>query len=40
MTTCRSRMSEGLTFVDDDARAIIVAGIPYPKTPKVEMMKV
>ena len=29
MTTCRSRMSEGLNFVDDDARAIIVAGIPY-----------
>ena len=22
MTTCRSRMSEGLNFIDDDARAI------------------
>eukprot|EP00871_Galdieria_phlegrea_P002921 jgi/Galph1/362/GphlegSOOS_G5110.1 len=27
---CRGRMSEGLNFSDDYARAVIIAGIPYP----------
>lgn len=34
---CRGKVSEGLDFSDDNARAVITVGIPYPnfKDPQV-----
>jgi len=34
---CRGKISEGLDFADDRARAVIVVGLPYPpyNDPKV-----
>jgi regulator of telomere elongation helicase 1 len=30
MGVCRGRISEGLDFSDNAARAVIIVGIPYP----------
>jgi len=30
MCVCRAKLSEGIDFIDDAARAIFVVGIPYP----------
>lgn len=30
MCVCRGKLSEGIDFIDDAARAIFVLGIPYP----------
>lgn len=30
LCVCRGKLSEGIDFVDDAARAIFVLGIPYP----------
>ena len=30
MCVCRGKLSEGIDFADDAARAIFVIGIPYP----------
>lgn len=30
MCVCRGKLSEGIDFIDDAARAIFVVGIPYP----------
>ena len=30
MCVCRGKLSEGIDFIDDAARAIFVIGIPYP----------
>ena len=27
---CRGKLAEGIDFSDDAARAVIIAGIPYP----------
>ena len=27
---CRGKISEGMDFIDDNARAVISIGIPYP----------
>jgi Rad3-related DNA helicase len=30
LAVCRGKLSEGLDFSDDFARAVIIVGIPYP----------
>ncbi len=30
LAVCRGKLSEGLDFSDDAARAVIIVGIPYP----------
>ena len=37
MAVCQGRVSEGIDFSDDEGRAVIVAGIPFPpaKDPRV-----
>jgi Rad3-related DNA helicase len=30
MAVCRGKISEGLDFSDDAARAVFVVGVPYP----------
>ena len=38
---CRGKLAEGIDFTDDAARAVIMAGIPYPQVfdPKVLIKK-
>jgi regulator of telomere elongation helicase 1 len=38
---CRGKLAEGIDFVDDAARAVIICGIPYPQVydPKVLIKK-
>lgn len=31
LAVCRGKLSEGLDFSDDAARAVIIVGIPYPQ---------
>ena len=31
MAVCRGKISEGLDFSDNAARAVIIVGIPYPQ---------
>jgi Rad3-related DNA helicase len=37
----RGRLSEGVNFADDEARGVVVAGLPYPNAhdPRVEAMR-
>ena len=39
IAVCRGKVSEGLDFADNNARAVICIGIPFPnwKDPKVEL---
>ena len=39
LAVCRGKVSEGLDFADNNARAVICIGIPFPnwKDPKVEL---
>jgi len=30
IAVCRGKLSEGIDFVDDAARCVVVVGIPYP----------
>ncbi|EDV21730.1 uncharacterized protein TRIADDRAFT_30066 [Trichoplax adhaerens] len=41
LAVCRGKVSEGLDFADDNARAVITVGIPYPniKDLKIELKK-
>ena len=41
MAVCRGRISEGLDFSDNAARAVIIVGIPYPQMvdPKIILKK-
>ena len=41
MCVCRGKLSEGIDFLDDAARAIFVIGIPNPciNDPRVEQKK-
>lgn len=37
MAVCRGKVSEGLDFADDNARAVITIGIPYPNVSGLEV---
>ena len=39
LAVCRGKVSEGLDFADNNARAVICLGIPFPnwKDPKIEL---
>ena len=41
LAVCRGKVSEGLDFADDNARAVITVGIPFPnvKDLKIELKK-
>ena len=37
MAVCRGKVSEGLDFADDNARAVICLGIPFPNIKDVQV---
>ncbi|XP_069161722.1 Fanconi anemia group J protein homolog [Procambarus clarkii] len=37
MAVCRGKVSEGLDFTDDNARAVIAVGIPYPNVKDIQV---
>jgi hypothetical protein len=41
IAVCRGKVSEGIDFVDEDARCVVMAGVPYPQIydPKVVTKK-
>ncbi|CAH2006606.1 unnamed protein product [Acanthoscelides obtectus] len=41
MGVCRGKVSEGLDFVDNNGRAVIIVGLPYPpfKDPKIALKR-
>lgn len=41
IAVCRGKLSEGIDFIDNAARCVIMAGIPYPQIydPKVVTKK-
>lgn len=39
MAVCRGKVSEGFNFADENARGVIVVGIPYPSLDTPVLMK-
>src|SRR5689334_4245752 len=39
MAVCRGKVSEGFNFADENARGVIVVGIPYPSLETPVLMK-
>ena len=41
MAVCRGKVAEGLDFADDNGRAVLVLGLPYPpfKDPRIELKR-
>ena len=41
MAVCRGKVAEGLDFADDNGRAVLITGLPYPpfKDPWVELKR-
>ena len=37
MAVCRGKVSEGLDFSDDNARAVITIGIPFPNVKDLQV---
>merc|ERR1739838_515867 len=37
MAVCRGKVSEGLDFADDNARAVIAVGIPFPNFKNIQV---
>ncbi|KAG7155140.1 Fanconi anemia group J protein-like [Homarus americanus] len=37
LAVCRGKVSEGLDFTDDNARAVIAVGIPYPNVKNIQV---
>jgi hypothetical protein len=37
LAVCRGKVSEGLDFADNNARAVIVVGIPYPNVKDTQV---
>ena len=41
LAVCRGKVAEGLDFADDNGRAVLITGLPYPplKDPRVELKR-
>ena len=41
MAVCRGKVAEGLDFADDNGRAVLITGLPYPpfKDARVELKR-
>jgi regulator of telomere elongation helicase 1 len=41
MAVCRGKVAEGLDFADENGRAVLITGLPYPplKDPRVELKR-
>lgn len=39
LAVCRGKVSEGLDFADNNARAVIVVGIPYPNVKDTQVTR-
>lgn len=41
MGVCRGKVAEGLDFADNNGRAVIIVGLPYPplKDPRIILKK-
>lgn len=37
MAVCRGKVSEGLDFTDDNARAVVTIGIPFPNIKDLQV---
>lgn len=37
IAVCRGKVSEGLDFTDDNARAVVTIGIPYPNIKDLQV---
>ena len=37
MAVCRGKVSEGLDFSDDNARAVVTIGIPFPNVKDLQV---
>ncbi|RXG55176.1 Fanconi anemia group J protein-like, partial [Armadillidium vulgare] len=37
IAVCRGKVSEGMDFIDDNARAVIAVGIPFPNTKDIQV---
>ena len=37
MAVCRGKVSEGLDFSDDNARAVVTLGIPFPNVRDLQV---
>lgn len=38
IAVCRGKVSEGLDFTDDNARAVVTIGIPFPNIKDLQVM--
>jgi Rad3-related DNA helicase len=41
LAVCRGKVAEGLDFADENGRAVLITGLPYPplKDPRVELKR-
>ncbi len=40
MAVCRGKVSEGLDFTDDNARAVVTIGIPFPNIKDLQVKRI
>lgn len=40
IAVCRGKVSEGLDFTDDNARAVITIGIPFPNIKDLQVSEI
>lgn len=39
IAVCRGKVSEGLDFTDDNARAVVTIGIPFPNIKDLQVLQ-